>query len=194
MQSNNQKLVFLPSLYVPREEPSFTFCQCSLCLNCFHLLVQKPNLEKNYIYSNKFFHNFFLFQALNKWVSARTVSVVVVNKVSFDWFYLCLYCRCCLVFYLLFFFPQRLLISTLVQYLKVTQLKVIMMEVAVDYTFVIFYNGVQFCHLNILCWVLDLQVNSLIFLWEVLATQFDCTNVSDCIEINTTEMLTSPTI
>ena len=32
----------------------------SLCLNFFHLLAQKPNLEKNYIYSNKFFHNFHL--------------------------------------------------------------------------------------------------------------------------------------
>jgi len=30
----------------------------SLCLNLFHLIARKPNLEKNYIYSNKFFHNF----------------------------------------------------------------------------------------------------------------------------------------
>ena len=26
----------------------------------FHLLARKPNLEKNYIYSNNFFHNFHL--------------------------------------------------------------------------------------------------------------------------------------
>jgi len=32
----------------------------SLCLNFFHLLAQKPNLEKKSIYSNKFFHNFHL--------------------------------------------------------------------------------------------------------------------------------------
>ena len=30
----------------------------SLCLNLFHLLSQKPNLEKCSIYSNTFFHNF----------------------------------------------------------------------------------------------------------------------------------------
>ena len=34
---------------------------CSICLNLFHLLTQKPNLErKKNIYSNKFFHNFHL--------------------------------------------------------------------------------------------------------------------------------------
>jgi hypothetical protein len=32
----------------------------SLCLNFFHLLSRKPNLEKCSIYSNKFFHNFHL--------------------------------------------------------------------------------------------------------------------------------------
>ena len=32
----------------------------NLCLNFFHLLARQPNLEKNYIYSNKFFHNFYL--------------------------------------------------------------------------------------------------------------------------------------
>ena len=32
----------------------------SLNLNFFHLLAQKPNLEKFSIYSNKFFHNFHL--------------------------------------------------------------------------------------------------------------------------------------
>jgi hypothetical protein len=30
------------------------------CLNFFHLLAPKPNLEKFSIYSNKFFHNFHL--------------------------------------------------------------------------------------------------------------------------------------
>ena len=29
-----------------------------LCLKFVHILDRKPNLEKNYIYSNKFFHNF----------------------------------------------------------------------------------------------------------------------------------------
>ena len=32
----------------------------SLCLNFFHLLARKPNLETFSIYSNKFFHNFHL--------------------------------------------------------------------------------------------------------------------------------------
>jgi hypothetical protein len=32
----------------------------AVCLNFFHVLAWKPNLEKNYIYSNKFFHNFHL--------------------------------------------------------------------------------------------------------------------------------------
>ena len=32
----------------------------SFCLNYFHLLARKPNIEKNSIYSNKFFHNFHL--------------------------------------------------------------------------------------------------------------------------------------
>jgi hypothetical protein len=29
-------------------------------ISLFYLLARKPNLEKNYIYSNKFFHNFHL--------------------------------------------------------------------------------------------------------------------------------------
>ena len=29
-------------------------------MNYFHILARKSNLEKNYIYSNKFFHNFHL--------------------------------------------------------------------------------------------------------------------------------------
>jgi hypothetical protein len=33
---------------------------CSLCLNFFHLLARKANWKKNYIYSNKFFHDFHL--------------------------------------------------------------------------------------------------------------------------------------
>ena len=32
----------------------------SLCLNLYHLLAGKPNLEIFSIYSNKFFHNFHL--------------------------------------------------------------------------------------------------------------------------------------
>ena len=32
----------------------------SICLICFHLLAQNPNLEQFSIYSNKFFHNFHL--------------------------------------------------------------------------------------------------------------------------------------
>jgi len=32
----------------------------NLCLNFFHLLARKPNLEKLSSYSNKFFHNFHL--------------------------------------------------------------------------------------------------------------------------------------
>jgi hypothetical protein len=32
----------------------------SICLNFFHLLARKPNLEKNSIYSDKFFYNFHL--------------------------------------------------------------------------------------------------------------------------------------
>ena len=35
----------------------------SLCLNFFHLLARKPNLEIFSIYSNKFFHNFHLPQS-----------------------------------------------------------------------------------------------------------------------------------
>jgi hypothetical protein len=31
-----------------------------ICLNVFHILARKPNLEKMSIYSNKFFHNFHL--------------------------------------------------------------------------------------------------------------------------------------
>ena len=38
------------------------FLRISLCLNFFHLLVQKPNLEKNSIHSNKFF---IIFTCLN---------------------------------------------------------------------------------------------------------------------------------
>ena len=29
----------------------------------FHLLAQKPNLDNFYIFSNKFFHNFYLFES-----------------------------------------------------------------------------------------------------------------------------------
>ena len=37
-----------------------TITNNSFCHNFFHLLAQKPNLEKISIYSNKFFHNFHL--------------------------------------------------------------------------------------------------------------------------------------
>ena len=36
------------------------YTKSSHCLQFFHLLAQKPNLEKISIYSNKFFHNFYL--------------------------------------------------------------------------------------------------------------------------------------
>ena len=39
---------------------SFNLSSHSLCLNFFHLLAQKPNIEKISIDSNKFFHNFHL--------------------------------------------------------------------------------------------------------------------------------------
>ena len=49
----------------------------SLCINFFHLLARKPNLENFSIYSNKSFHNFhllqfYLSQASGKWVNAKT--------------------------------------------------------------------------------------------------------------------------
>jgi hypothetical protein len=49
----------------------------NLCLNFFHLLARKPNLETLSIYSNEFIHNFHqiqfdLSQASGKWVSAKT--------------------------------------------------------------------------------------------------------------------------
>jgi hypothetical protein len=54
----------------------------SLCLNFFHILAWKPNLEKNYIYSNKFCNNFHLSEssftfpgASGKWVSVKTVNM-----------------------------------------------------------------------------------------------------------------------
>ena len=39
---------------------SHKYFHTSLCLNCFHLLARKPNLENVSIYSIKFFHNFYL--------------------------------------------------------------------------------------------------------------------------------------
>jgi hypothetical protein len=44
----------------------------SLCLNFFHLLAQKPNLEKNSICLSNFTHNFYLSQASGKWVNTKT--------------------------------------------------------------------------------------------------------------------------
>jgi hypothetical protein len=40
--------------------PVYNILLLSFCLHFFHLLAWKPNLEKNNIYSNKFFHNFHL--------------------------------------------------------------------------------------------------------------------------------------
>jgi hypothetical protein len=42
--------------------PKYILCYAidSLCLNFFHLLARKPNLENFSIYSNKFFYNFHL--------------------------------------------------------------------------------------------------------------------------------------
>ena len=47
----------------------------------FHLVAEKPNLEKFSIYSNKFFHNFHLSESSftcsgtsGKWVSVKTVN------------------------------------------------------------------------------------------------------------------------
>ena len=53
---------------------SFINMYCSLCLHFFHLLARKSNLEKNSIFSSKFFHNFqfYLSWASGKWVSMKT--------------------------------------------------------------------------------------------------------------------------
>jgi hypothetical protein len=50
-------------LYTMRRKAWLNMAVCqvpSLCINFFHLLAGKPNLEKCSIYSNKFFHNFHL--------------------------------------------------------------------------------------------------------------------------------------
>ena len=61
----------------------------SLCLNFFHLLARKPNLENFSIYSNKFFHNFHftlvriqfcLSQASGKCVSVKTGKILIFNS------------------------------------------------------------------------------------------------------------------
>ena len=53
---------------------------CSLCLNFVHLLDRKPNLEKNYIYSSIFFHNFPLsessFTCTGLWASGLAKTVI----------------------------------------------------------------------------------------------------------------------
>ena len=43
------------------------FIYFSLCFNFFHLLAQRPNLEIFSIYSNKFFHNFYLSESSLTW-------------------------------------------------------------------------------------------------------------------------------
>jgi len=52
--------VFFSVLFFNIEYVSSKITYHSLCLNFFHLLARKPNLEKCSIYSNKFFHNFHL--------------------------------------------------------------------------------------------------------------------------------------
>ena len=51
-KQNYSEIIFILQL--------FNLSSHSLCLNCFHLLAQKPNIEKISIDSNKFFHNFLL--------------------------------------------------------------------------------------------------------------------------------------
>jgi hypothetical protein len=59
-------------------------------LPCFfsHLLAWKPNLEKNYIYSNKLFPNFYSSWASGKWVNVKTEHVDNITFVFcfFFWF------------------------------------------------------------------------------------------------------------
>ena len=59
----------------------------SLCLNFFHLLARKPNLEKLSIYSSKFFYNFHLsessFNCPRLWVSGLAWRL---DKISFQYF------------------------------------------------------------------------------------------------------------
>ena len=58
----------------------------SLCLNVFHLPARKPNLEKMYIYSNKFFHNFHLSESsftcpgLRESVLARKLILIYFSR------------------------------------------------------------------------------------------------------------------
>jgi len=62
-------------------------------LKFFHLLARKPNLEKDSIYSNKFFHNFHFSEssftcprASSKWVSAKTDIMSLCHWESIDLF------------------------------------------------------------------------------------------------------------
>jgi hypothetical protein len=78
-------------------ESSSEYDLYSLCLNFFHLLAQKSNLEKCSIYSNKFFHNFHLFwihfylsRASDKWVSVKTASNQVLLGRRVTYYNICL--------------------------------------------------------------------------------------------------------
>ena len=58
----------------------------SLCINVFHLPARKLNLEKMYIYSNKFFHNFHLSESsftcpgLRESVLARKLILIYFSR------------------------------------------------------------------------------------------------------------------
>jgi hypothetical protein len=53
-------------------------------LNFFHLLAHKSNFEKNYIYSNKFFHNFHLSESnfTCPRLQASGLAWILCNKVE----------------------------------------------------------------------------------------------------------------
>ena len=57
----------------------------SLCLNFFHLLAQKPNLEKKVIYSNKFCHNFHLSESSFTclWLRASGLAQRLIKRFRF---------------------------------------------------------------------------------------------------------------
>ena len=68
---------------------SYLLCSIlSLCLNLFHLLAQKPNLEFS-IYSNKFFHNFHLSESIFNLLQASgltwrlyTIPIAIIHLPS----------------------------------------------------------------------------------------------------------------
>ena len=58
-----------------------------LCLNFYHLLARKPNLEKISIYSNKFFHNFHLSESSFTCprLRASTKIVNIFSQITSRW-------------------------------------------------------------------------------------------------------------